>query len=260
MAKEKKKVNIGMILIIILIVFIAIVGVGALILNNIVETKPLEKPGEELGYDIFIGDENMEVKTSAEEGRNLVEELSKVNVTYKDAKAWLKVPGTTIDYPIFQGTDNTKYYRDDRNGDTQLWGETFLDYRNDVSKSTERMTNIIIYGHNTETDNRFTPLLNYKREEFYQKHKYIELATKNGLYRYEIFSVYSVDATKFYYIDTEFESQTDYDNFITSLVKKSRYDTGVEVTAADSILTLSTCDYSIKNGRFVVQARLVKTP
>ena len=259
MAKEKKK-NIGMIIVIVLIVLLAVVGVGALVLNNLFSTKPLEKPGEELGYDIFIGDENMEVTFSADEGRNLVEELSKVNVTYNDAKAWLKVPGTTIDYPIFQGKDNTAYYRDDRNGDTQLWGETFLDYRNNVSKVKDKMTNTIIYGHNTETDNRFTPLLNYKREEFYQKHKYIELATKDGLYRYEIFTVYSVDATKFYYIDTEFESQTEYDNFISSLVKKSRYDTGVEVTAADSILTLSTCDYSIKNGRFVVQAKLIKTP
>ena len=114
--------------------------------------------------------------------------------------------------------------------------------------------------NNTETDNRFTPLLNYKREEFYQTHKTIELATAKGMYTYEIFSVYSVDATKFYYIDTVFESQTEYDNFLSSLVKKSRYGTDVEVSAADSILTLSTCDYSIKNGRFVVHAKLEKTP
>lgn len=259
MAKGKKN-NIGMIIVIILIVLLAVVGIGALVLNKIVGTKPLEKPGEELGYDIFIGDENMPVKTSAEEGRDLLKELSQVNVTYKDAKAWLKVPGTTIDYPIFQGNDNTQYYRDDRDAKAQDWGETFLDYRNDVSKLADNMTNTIIYGHNTETDNRFTPLLNYKREEFYQTHKTIELATSKGLYTYEIFSVYSVDATKFYYIDTVFESQTEYENFLSSLVKKSRYGTDVEVSAADSILTLSTCDYSIKNGRFVVHAKLVKTP
>ena len=32
----------------------------------------------------------------------------------------------------------------------------------------------------------------------------------------------------------------------------------VEVTADDTILTLSTCDYSIKNGRYVVHAKMVK--
>ena len=257
MAINKRK-NLNVIIFIVIIVIMAIIGIVALVLNNIFNSNSLEKPGEELGYDIFVGDENMPVTTSEDEGRNLVEELSKVNVTYKDAKAWLKVPGTTIDYPIFQGTDNTRYYREDRDGVTQDWGETFMDYRCDVSKLSELMTNIIIYGHNTETDNRFTPLLNYKREEFFNNHKYIELATADGLKKYEIFTVYSVEASKFYYIDTEFESLSEYDDFIASLAKKSRYDTGVEVSSSDSILTLSTCDYSIKDGRFVVQARLIK--
>jgi len=260
MAKEKKKKKIGTIIFVILLILLAIVGIVAFVLNKIADNKTLEKPGEELGYDIFVGDENMEVKSSLDEGRNLVEELSNLHEKYNDAKAWIKVPGTTIDYPVFQGTDNTTYYRNDRDGVTQLWGETFLDYRNDITKNSDIMTNIIIYGHNTETDNRFTPLLNYKREEFYQKHKNIELATEKGLYNYEIFSVYSVDPDKFYYIDTVFDSQTEYDNFLTSIVKKSRYSTGIEVNATDSILTLSTCDYSLKNGRFVVQARLIKTP
>ena len=121
------------------------------------------------------------------------------------------------------------------------------------------MTNLIIYGHNTETDNRFTPLLNYKRQEFYNTHKYIELATVDGLNTYEIFSVYSTD-TDFYYIDTEFSSMKEYGDFLDDLKDHSRYDTEVEISSADSILTLSTCDYSRENGRFVVQAKLVENP
>ena len=255
----KKKRNIGIVIAIIVIIIMAIVGLVALLLNNYFSNKGLEKPGEELGYDIFIGDENAPAPTSQDEGRNLVEELKNINVTYQDAVAWLKVPGTSIDTPVFQGTDNTRYYRNDRDNVEQYWGENFLDYRCDINKLSDPMTNIIIYGHNTETDNRFTPLLNYKRQEFYDTHKYIELATLNGLYKYEIFSVYSTD-TKFYYIDTVFGSISEYGEFLKSLVDKSRYGTGVEVIQDDGILTLSTCDYSIKNGRFVVQARLIKNP
>lgn len=257
MAKKKK--NIGFIILVVIIILMAIIGVGALIINNMITDSKLEKPGEELGWDIFIGNEDAEVKTSKEEGRNLAEEISKINVTYKDAVAWIKVPGTSIDYPVFQGTDNTRYYREDRDGITQNWGETYLDYRCDIKQLASNMTNLIIYGHNTETDNRFTPLLNYKRQEFFDKHKYIELATTEGTYTYEIFSVYTTD-TKFYYIDTVFDSMSEYGDFIKSVAGKSRYSTEVEVTAADSILTLSTCDYSIRDGRFVVQARLVKNP
>lgn len=256
----KKKNNIGKIILIVVMVLFAIVGVGAFALNMFFSSNnKLEKPGEELGYDIFIGDENMAVTTSKEEGRNLAEEIKAVNVTYKDAVCWLKVPGTTIDYPIFQGTDNTTYYRNDRDKEETNWGETFLDYRNNVSSLKDSWTNLIIYGHNTETDNRFTPLLNYKREEFFKTHKYIELATKDATYTYEIFATYTTD-TSFYYIDTVFHSENEYADFIKSLTKKSRYNTEVEVGAADKILTLSTCDYSIKNGRFVVQAKLVENP
>lgn len=255
----KKKINIGYIILIVVIVLMAIVGIGAFILNNIFSNHSLEKPGQELGFDIFIGDENAPVTTSTEENRNLSEELKAINVTYKDAVAWLKVPGTSIDYPIFQGTDNTRYYREDRDGVTKNWGENYLDYRCDINNLSQAMTNIIIYGHNTETDNRFTPLLNYKKQEFYNTHKYIELATLNGTYTYEIFTAYTTD-TKFYYIDTVFADESEYGEFIEDIAKKSRYGTGVEVTADDTILTLSTCDYSIKDGRFVVQARLVKNP
>ncbi|MBQ8380127.1 MAG: class B sortase [Clostridia bacterium] len=255
----KKKINIGYIILIVVIILMAVVGIGAFVLNNIFSNRSLEKPGQELGFDIFIGDENAAVTTSVEENRNLSEELKAINVTYKDAVAWLKVPGTSIDYPIFQGTDNTRYYREDRDGVTKNWGENYLDYRCNINNLSQEMTNIIIYGHNTETDNRFTPLLDYKRQEFYNTHKYIELATQNGTYTYEIFTAYTTD-TKFYYIDTVFADKAEYGEFIEDIAKKSRYGTGVEVTADDTILTLSTCDYSIKDGRFVVQARLVKNP
>ena len=251
--KNNKSVTIGIIVVIIM----AIIGGGAFFLNSYLTNRDLEQPGQELGYDIFIGDPDLPVTTSVDEGRDLKDELSKINTTYIDAKAWLKVPGTSIDGPIFQSTDNSTYYRNDRDTIETKWGENFLDYRNNIKELSKSMMNIIIYGHNTETDNRFTPLLNYKKQEFYNTHKYIEFATEDGVHTYEIFSVYSTD-TKFYYIDTVFENESEYSDFVASLAKKSRYSTGVEISVSDSILTLSTCDYSIKNGRFVVQAKLVK--
>ena len=77
MAKVKK--NKGFIIMLILIIVIAVIGVVALILNNIFSNKSLEEPGKELGFDIFVGDENMAVTTSADEGRDLVEELKGAN-------------------------------------------------------------------------------------------------------------------------------------------------------------------------------------
>ena len=78
MAKKKK--NKGFIIMLIVIIVIAIIGVVALVLNNIFSNKSLEEPGKELGFDIFVGDENMPVTTSTEEGRNLVEELKSLGL------------------------------------------------------------------------------------------------------------------------------------------------------------------------------------
>ena len=46
--------------------------------------------------------------------------------------------------------------------------------------------------------------------------------------------------------------------YLDSLKEKSMYNTDIDVNSNDTILTLSTCDYSVDDGRFVVQAKLVK--
>ena len=119
------------------------------------------------------------------------------------------------------------------------------------------MQHYIIYGHNTEVDTRFTPLLNYKNKDFYKEHQLIELATEDGIYKFQIFSTYKT-TTDFYYIETEFENKDGYGEFVKSIKEKSEFDTGIEVSKNDTILTLSTCDYSIKNGRYVVHAKLIE--
>ena len=197
------------------------------------------------------------VTFSYEEGRNLKQELSSLKSEYGDVVAWLKIPGTSIDTPVFQSTDNERYLRNDRDNNQTRWGENFLDYRCNLENITESMQNIIIYGHNTEVDTRFTPLFNYIDLDFYTKHQYIELATTTKNYKFQIFSAYKT-TTSFYYIDTGFKDITSYEEFVNSLAIKSDIKTGVSVSKEDTILTLSTCNYEIENGRFVVQAKLVE--
>lgn len=212
---------------------------------------------KELGKDYSVGDLSQTVQDSKAEGRDLVNELKSINKNYKEAVAWLKVLGTSIDSPIFQASDNDRYLRNDRENVTTRWGENFLDYTCNLKNIGKDMQHFVIYGHNTEVDTRFTPLLNYKNQDFYKEHQLIELATEDGIYKFQIFSAYKT-TTDFYYIETEFENKEEYGNFVNSLKEKSEYDTNIEVTSDDTILTLSTCDYSIKNGRYVVHAKLIK--
>ncbi|MEG2348247.1 MAG: class B sortase [Clostridia bacterium] len=211
---------------------------------------------KDLGSKTPVGDINKAVVESKDEGRDLQKEISKLNFNYSDAKAWLKVPGTSIDFPIFQSTDNDRYLRQDRDNNKTKWGETFLDYRSNINNMNS-MSHFIIYGHNTEVDSHFTPLLNYKKKEFFNNHKIIEMSTLNGNYRWQIFSAYVTDV-EFFYIDTNFADTNEYNEYLTTVKGMSMYNTNTQVLSTDTILTLSTCDYTRQNGRFVVQAKLIK--
>lgn len=204
----------------------------------------------------FIGDINQEVVFAEDIGLNLKEEALALSLKYDDVIGWLRVPGTSIDEAVFQSSDNDTYLRNDRDGTYTLWGETFLDYRNDIDDMYD-MKNFVIYGHNTEEDSGFTPLLNYQDEDYFETHKYIEFSTTNENYVWEIFTVYKTD-TSFFYIDTVFADDYEYLDFLNQCKDKSIYNTGVSISKDDTILTLSTCEYSASEGRFVIQAKLVE--
>ena len=48
-----------------------------------------------------------------------------------------------------------------------------------------------------------------------------------------------------------------FSEFMTEVHARELYDTGVDAELGDQLLTLSTCEYTYKNGRFVVVAKKV---
>ncbi len=133
-----------------------------------------------------------------------------------------------------------------------------MDYDSKVDMSG--YTNLVIYGHNTTTNDHFTPLVNYQSSEYYNSNKVIELSTLNGNYKWEVFSVFKTTGTNYadFYADTNFNDDGEFTTFVNYFKSKSLYNTGVEVSKDDDILTLSTCEYSQENGRLVVMAKLIK--
>ena len=248
---NKKKI---IIIVCVVIAILLLIG-GAVFLRS----KLANKPTETLTTQELIGDPTKEVIDSKGQGINLQEEALALSLQYSDVVGWLMVPGTSIDTPIFQSADNDRYLRKNRDNVYTGWGETFLDYVCDINKVDSPYAHYIIYGHNTgkQEDICFNSLLNYKNEEFLKNHKYIEFSTINENYKWEIFSVYVTDTNDFY-IDVTFSDDADYMSFLNARKAKSIFNTGVEVTKDDKILTLSTCDYTRTDGRFVVMAKLVK--
>lgn len=55
-----------------------------------------------------------------------------------------------------------------------------------------------------------------------------------------------------YYYYTDLSDKADFDYYAENVKARALYDTGVEVEWGDEFITLSTCSYQVKNGRFIV--------
>ena len=108
----------------------------------------------------------------------------------------------------------------------------------------------------------FQKLLDYKSYEFYKEHPVIRFTTANEDMYFEIFSVfesrvyYTNEQNVFrYYYFVNCENEQDYNEFVKNAKSASLYDTGKTATYGEQLLTLSTCSYHVKDGRFAVVAR-----
>ena len=174
-----------------------------------------------------------------------------------DLVGWLKIPGTTIDYPVmFTPYWTEKYLRMAFDGEWALSGSLF------IGKGWETDNNIaIIYGHHMQDGTMFSDLVDYESADYAKKHPVIEFDTLREPGDYEVvcavLSKVTSDPSVFpYYEYTDLRDPAVFDEFFERVRAEALYDTGVDVGYGDRILVLSTCNYHTDDGRFYVVARL----
>ena len=75
-----------------------------------------------------------------------------------DVKGWLRSRGTSINYPVVQGSDNDYYLTHIMTGESSRHGSLFIDYR---CEDPFNCFMTVIYGHRMMNDNMFNRLGNY---------------------------------------------------------------------------------------------------
>lgn len=200
-----------------------------------------------------------EITQSKTEKMLQIEELQKQN---EEVVGWLEVDGTNINYPVLQGTDNDYYVTHNYKKEYSKNGSIFLDKNYDW---TIPSSNLLLYGHNNKNGIMFAELLKYAKEDFYKKHTEIKFATSTEESDYEILAVfysrvyYKREQNVFrYYYFVNANNEQEYDEFVNNAKKASIYDTGVTAQYGEQLLTLSTCEYSQEDGRFVVVAKKIE--
>ncbi len=223
--------------------------------HNLAKLKEKDSAkANEKGYTITLVNENKEIPPI----------LAKYETLYNKNKkliGWLKIADTNIDYPVMQ-TSNNEYYLD-HNFDQQYDknGSLFLD--KDCNAAFPN-TNMIIYGHHMKSGKMFGNLNHYSKESYYKEHPQIQFDTiyEEGIYdvMYVFRSrIYNADEVVFkYYQFFDVNSEDEFYSAMDEMARMSLYDTGVVPEYGDKFITLSTCDNSEEDGRFVVVAKKVK--
>lgn len=169
-----------------------------------------------------------------------------------DTVGWIRFDPepSVISYPIVQGTDNDLYLHKTFSANENTLGAIFLNADNSPDFSDK---NSIIYGHRMKDGSMFRQLEEYEDKSFWEANQYFYIYTPaDGEIRYHIYSVGTVEDISDTYL-TSFGNEGQYLSFLNMTKDTALYDTGVEVTTSDTIVTLSTCTSASDNHRFVVR-------
>lgn len=240
--KNRKKLKI------LILLTICIISIIILVITIILKNKN-EKDNKEL-KDIL-----KENYTS-----DKIEQLEKLQKINPDIVALIQIDGTNINYPVLQGEDNSFYMTHNYKKEYSKDGSLFLDKNYDWNLPS---SNLLIYGHNNiGSTEMFASLVNYKEENYYKEHKKIRFTTNKEEAEYEIISVFlsrvyyksEKDVFRYYYFINA-ENEKEFNDYVQNSKKASIYNIDLTAEYGDQLLTLSTCEYSQKDGRLAVVAK-----
>ena len=199
------------------------------------------------------GDMTSFIRTAPEKKRPKKEKIinpvnwDKLLTTNADVYAWIRVPGTNIDYPILQastGKDDDFYLHHDIKKKYSFAGCIYTRRANSKDLS-DRLT--VLYGHNMINGSMFGTLRRFEDEDFFKTHKelYIYMPQKILKYRYMIAD--DTDILERYQANNELG----FEAYVKVLKKARNIRKKEKIKPDDSIVTLSTCDSNSGNRRLL---------
>lgn len=179
-----------------------------------------------------------------------------------DIYAWIKVPGTKVDYPVVQSSTDDEFYLKHSALD-KSWiasGAVYSEMGNTKTFS-DRVT--VLYGHNGYSDTMFTTLHKFEKKDFFDEHEFFYIYTPDSKRTYRIISAFKYDdrhiLNSFDFQDNDvFEEFMDMIQSPQSNNKNVRKELDKELTKNDNIIVLSTCITNQRSNRYLVCGVLIK--
>ena len=228
------------------LIVVAVVISGFFVYNNFL--APLDKTSSTTSTTVVQGTTTVEAPkptytVSAEEKEYLANRFKPLTETNSETVAYVYAPGTQLDEPVVQTTDNATYLDKTFDGGHQPYlGTVFMDADNKKDFS-DRLT--WLFGHargSKVADHRmFNDVNFYDTQKYFDEHPYVVIETPERKYYYEAVAMVIVpEDTAFY--RTSFDDDQDFEKQLTAIYNEANVKKpNMKVSAKDKYLVLSTC-------------------
>ena len=191
----------------------------------------------------------LQAHTTAQEAPIKID-FKKLKEINEEIVGWIYSENTPINYPILQANNNIKYSRHLMNNKYSESGSIFLD---SICASDFSDDNSIIYGHHMRDGSMFASLNKYKIQDYYNEHSQLWLLTPEKNYLIMPFAGLVVTSDSSFFTNIIKDKQ----DYIKLALKQSTF-IPIEIpNIKDKIITLSTCDYTYEDARFILLGILI---
>ena len=163
---------------------------------------------------------------------------------------WIQIPGSQINYPVYQTTDNEYYLHTNAKGEWSIGGQIFMDYENNPNGLIDQQT--ILYGHHMRNGSMFQFIGALNDQNTFNKVETIWYATPTQTYELEPVFTYHTDEDDDEVRQFNFTSVDEFRSYLKDRLSRavsSRSDAAEVISRAEHVLTLFTCNYTDQYGR-----------
>nr|WP_279231807.1 class B sortase [Clostridium sp. HBUAS56010] len=163
----------------------------------------------------------------------------------------MSVPQTSISYPVVKNPKPGYYLNHTFEKTVNPAGCLFVQEHPEAVE----WGNVVVFGHSMKDGSMFADLNKFRNEEYYNRHRTIQLCYQGNWYNGLIFSVQVRDESDLTCYKTQFEWTAEKKEFIDEMMDASLYSGDDVPSVENTILTMSTCHGS--GERTIVQAVLL---
>ncbi len=253
--KQKKIIILqGLLCVLIWISILSLIKIWMWYIDNQKTNQTIKNLQNTINIRKEIDQTEMNLDSKYKEAEFISVDFTDLQKNNNEVTGWIEVPGTNINYPFVQHEDNSYYLTHSLDRSKNDAGWLFLDYRNNPNFQDK---NMIIYAHGRVDGTMLGSLKNTLEESWIQNEQnhIVKISTPNNNYIYEIFSIYHIKTTNDY-LKIKFNQEKDFENWLTTIMKRTVNDFKTKLTKKDKILTLSTC-YNSRE-KMVLHAKLIK--